>query len=152
MKTAKPILVLLLVFATGVITGVVGTRYVVRKTYQEAAREGSFYRDRMERELINQLDLSEPQKEQVRQIFAQSWDEFRQLRAEFHPKFTNVTARTVARIREVLTPEQRAEFERLLAEKKAMWRSPGGKPDRPGGPPHRERWDRTNSRSAEPQP
>ncbi len=146
MKTAKPILVLLLVFFTGIIVGVVGTRYVVRKTYQQAAREGGFFRDRMERELINQLDLTEQQRDEVQKILARSWEDFRQIRTEFHPRFTNIATRTEGEIKAVLTPEQRAEFEQLVAKKKASWPPPGGRPDRPPGAPgpHKDRRDSTN--------
>lgn len=131
MKSPKPILVLLLVFLTGISVGVVGTRYVVRKKFEQAAREGGFFRDRMERELLTDLNLSPEQQEQVKKIFARRWEEFRELRAEFHPRFTNVAARTEADIKAVLTPEQRDEFERLVKEKKAKWAPPGGRPDRP---------------------
>lgn len=144
MKTAKPILVLLLMFLAGIAVGVVGTRYVVRRTYQQAAREGGFFRDRMERELIDQLNLTEEQQDQVKKIFARSWEEFRQLRTEFHPRFTNIAARTEADIKAILTPEQKAEFEKQLAEKKANWRAPGGRPDRPPGPPRHDWGERTN--------
>jgi len=131
MKSPKPILVLLLVFVTGIAVGVVGTRYFVRKTFQQAARDGGFFRDRMERELITQLDLSPEQHEEVRKIFARNWEEFRKIRVEFHPRFTNIAARTEADIKAVLTPEQRTEFEQLLKDKKAMWRPPTGRLERP---------------------
>ncbi|MBA4149156.1 MAG: hypothetical protein H0X66_13665 [Verrucomicrobia bacterium] len=161
MKSSKPILVLLLVFLAGLAVGVAGTRYVVRKQFEHAAREGGFFRDRMERELLNNLNLSAEQQEEVKKIFTRRWEEFRQLRTEFHPRFTNIAARTEADIKAVLTPEQRVEFEKLVKEKKALWRPPGGKPDRPpegstnwherrgpGGGSHRDRREGTNTTRA----
>ncbi|MFN7138596.1 MAG: hypothetical protein ACK4UN_04605 [Limisphaerales bacterium] len=155
MKTAKPILVLLLVFFTGIAVGVFGTRYVVRKQFQQAAREGGFFRDRMERELITKLDLTPEQHEEVKKIFSRSWEDYRQLRSEFHPRFVRIADRTESEIKAVLTPGQRAEFERMVEERKARWRPPGGRPpgpDRPDrperrGPPgfHRERPESTNA-------
>jgi len=135
MKSVKPILVLLIVFVTGIAVGVVGTRYVVRKQLEHAAREGNFFRDRMERELLTGLNLTPEQNAEVKKIFARRWEDFRQLRAEFHPRFSNITVRTEADIKAVLTPEQREQFEEHLKERKSRWRSSGGRPERPPGPP-----------------
>jgi Spy/CpxP family protein refolding chaperone len=66
--------------------------------------------------LFDKLGLTDEQRTQVRAIFAESRAQMGEVRKECGPKFREVRERTDARLREVLTPEQFDEFQRLTRE------------------------------------
>ena len=124
MKKLKPILLLLLVFLSGVAVGVVATRLVVRNMVRQTIANPNLVRDRIEHDLAVRLDLSSEQRAKVRAVLERSHEEMRQLRMEVQPRFADITKRAETEIRETLTPEQRAEFEQYISDKKLLWRPP----------------------------
>ncbi|MFH3579684.1 hypothetical protein WAH98_22235, partial [Acinetobacter baumannii] len=70
-------------------------------------------------QLRRDLNLTEEQAAQIRQILDQTRDEFRRLRAEVRPRYDAIRQNADARIRAVLTPEQRARFDAIVAQKEA---------------------------------
>lgn len=82
---------------------------------------------RMERD----LDLTPEQKEQVRQALLGARAEVLGKTREFIPAFRDIFERTQSRIREILTPEQREKFDRIVSERRAFMRrveESGGQP------------------------
>ena len=123
MNKAKPILVLCLVFLAGIAVGVIGTRIVVRQAIQRMARNPDLMRERIEREITTRLALSSDQQSKVHAILLRSQREAQQLRREFQPRFTEIMDQAEHDVSETLTPEQRDKFEKLLKEKRPLWRS-----------------------------
>mgnify|MGYP006908257403 FL=1 len=122
MKKFKPWLVLLLVFFTGVGVGVFGTRLAVRKMVREAAANPDLMRERIEKQLTHELDLTPEQQRQISETLVASQERIRLLRSEFHPRFLEIFDEAEAQIGEALTPEQREKFREYLQKKKPYWR------------------------------
>lgn len=123
MNKAKPILVLCLVFIAGIAVGAIGTRIVVRQAIQRMARNPDLMRERIEREITSRLALSPDQQAKVHTILLRSQHDAQQLRREFQPQFAEIFDRTEHDVSEILTPDQRERFEKLLKEKRPLWRS-----------------------------
>jgi Spy/CpxP family protein refolding chaperone len=68
-------------------------------------------------ELQRRLDLSPDQRRQLDAILADSHRETIALWREVHPRAVEVVERAQNRIAQILTPEQRREFERFRSER-----------------------------------
>ena len=94
---------------------------------------GGGRRDRLER-MSEDLKLSPEQKEQVRQVFAETRTRLEALRKESEPRFAEIRRDADERLKQVLTPEQWEEFRKSREEGRGRrGRGKGGE-----GPP-RER-------------
>jgi Spy/CpxP family protein refolding chaperone len=84
--------------------------------------------------LVERLELTEPQRDSIERLMrrdrARTDSMFREMRPRLRARFDSTTAAIAA----VLTPEQRAEWERFLAERRAHHRRRGGG-DPADGPP-----------------
>jgi Spy/CpxP family protein refolding chaperone len=106
-------LAVLLIFAIGFIAGALTMNvYRARRT---TASPADNHRGRFER-VMDQLNLSDEQRDQVKAIFDDARARLIQLRKESGPKFREVREQTDTRLREVLTPEQWEQFQKLTSE------------------------------------
>ncbi|MCX8091904.1 MAG: hypothetical protein N3I86_13395 [Verrucomicrobiae bacterium] len=115
MKTLKPWLVLALVFLAGVAVGAVGTRLAVRHFVRTALAQPETLRDRIERDLMGRLALTEEQKPRVRAALKRAHERWQALRAEFQPRLREILDDAGDEITATLTPEQRERFEKFRA-------------------------------------
>jgi hypothetical protein len=120
MKRIKPWIVLALVFIAGVVAGVGGSRYAVRKIIDEATNKPEIVAARLERGLNRQLALTPEQKPRVHEIVEHSQQELVALRKEFQPRLATILKRGERDIRAVLTEEQREKFDRMLKKKPVL--------------------------------
>lgn len=121
MKKLKPWLVIALVFVAGFVGGVAVTRGVVRRTVQTALANPDRVRELIERRLAARMPLDAGQREKVRAALAGAQRELRDLRQEFAPRFREILSHAESRIVLVLTPEQRARFEKFKEENQRLW-------------------------------
>ncbi len=112
MKRFKPWLVLMLVFAAGMVVGIVGTRIGVRLYLLRMLRNPVLVRERIERDLVKRLQLTPEQQPKVHQILVDSQGRIRDLRREFQPQFAAILKDAQDQIDAQLTPEQRLRFEK----------------------------------------
>lgn len=103
-----------LLFLTGVITGVMGTRIVFRNMLANVL-ESSFILERIEASLSD-LSLSPEQDQKIAQIITASTEESQKLREEFQPRFWTMLTETRRQIDSELTSEQRSQFRRALRD------------------------------------
>ncbi len=148
MKLWKVILVTLVIFSTGAITGGVVARKALGGASEKAGHhsltnrvaEGFRPPERlMRRDFVSgiraQLELTPQQAEQMEAIVQDSQERTRKLWEEFSPQMRAELKRTQDRIRELLTPEQQKKFEELMKKRRPPRhedrerREPG-----PGGP------------------
>jgi Spy/CpxP family protein refolding chaperone len=148
----KVILVTMVIFATGAITG----GLVVRKTSSESAAEPgrpsatnrlhqAFRPERMLRmDFIDraqqELALTPEQMQQIEVILSESQARTREIWEEFSPQMRAEVKSTQQKIRDLLTPEQRGQFEELMkrrrAPRRADWERRGPEHEAtPGTPP-----------------
>lgn len=114
---------IVIVFALGGVTGAALDRlYAHRNASEPAAASNDERRPgrhrNMPEEMRRDLNLSEAQVTAVRNIFDEARKESRKYFDEC-PGFKEQRERTQARIRELLTPEQRQRFDELHARREA---------------------------------
>lgn len=117
-SNTRLVLSLLVVFASGVVVGVVGDRYVVKR--QETVlrpKTPEDYRRAYVEEMNRRLRLTPEQLERLNQILDETREQFRQLREKHRPEFRALQDQQTARINDILTPEQREEYARMRKER-----------------------------------
>jgi len=131
MKNWRSILLLLLVFMSGLVVGVVGTRIAVRHFVQRAMTNPDRVQGFVERDLAWKLRLDESQRVQLHEILSTSRGQLRELRQQIQPQMTLVFSNANSQITAMLTPEQQARYERFKASNYLLARPP-----RPLPPPN----------------
>jgi len=110
-------LVLVVVFALGSITGAALTGlYRSRASNDRPEKAGH---DRFEK-IRTELNLTDEQTKSVSAILDDTRNEYRALRAELRPRFDAPRQKARARIKEILTPEQRQKFDAMVAQRDAQ--------------------------------
>jgi uncharacterized protein YneF (UPF0154 family) len=118
MKNWKAILGVLLVFLLGMMAGGLLAAKLIQHRAQKVARGGpAAVEEVVVRRLGFRLGLDAAQREQVRQIIRQSQLEMRPVRQQGE----EVAGRAAGKVREILRPDQREKFDRLLAERRRRW-------------------------------
>ncbi len=112
---SKLTIAFVLLFLTGVITGVMGTRIVYRKMLANALERPSILWERVEASLGN-LSLSPEQGQKIGQIVTESREQSQNLREEFRPRLWTILTETHQKIDSELTPEQRSQFRRAVRD------------------------------------
>jgi hypothetical protein len=117
MKILKILILLGLVFSAGVIAGVAGTRFAVKKVVEQATRKPEVVRAKLEVELARQLKLTPEQRPMVHEIVGRGFEEIQQLRRDFQPKFGAILKRSEREIREVLDERQKVKLDLMLKKR-----------------------------------
>jgi Spy/CpxP family protein refolding chaperone len=68
--------------------------------------------------VLNQLDLTSEQKQQVKAIFDDTRSQLSAIRKKSEPEFREVRRQTDERLKAVLTPEQWDRFQQIMSESK----------------------------------
>ncbi|MFL6216454.1 MAG: Spy/CpxP family protein refolding chaperone [Blastocatellia bacterium] len=105
-------LAVLLIFIIGFVAGAL-TVNVYRARHMASAPEER--RGRFER-VMEQLNLTAEQREQVKAIFNEARAQLSEMRKESRPRFRAMREQTHERLRNVLTPEQWEQFQKLTAD------------------------------------
>ena len=112
----KTWLVLVVVFVLGCITGV-GIGGVYRSKTNASLRESRRHdREAMFEKMRNDLNLTEAQSTQMRQVLDETATEFRALKSELRPKYEELRMKTRGRMRALLGADQQKKFDALMAE------------------------------------
>lgn len=123
------VVVLALVFGSGVTAGLAWDRTPEATPTEEMAQAESQGGEREVRErngrsdrdhrplLVEQVGLTSEQKARVDEIVESSRQRMRNLEKDTRPQYRAIIEETRTAIKEVLTTEQRAEYERLLSER-----------------------------------
>jgi len=122
MKKLKPWLLLALVFLVGVMVGVVGTRFVVRRAVRQAMLHPARVELVLERRLTRRLQLDAGQQAQLEQILQAATRQLQTLRQQYHPAATGVYSNANAQFSAILNPEQQLKYERWKAENAPLLR------------------------------
>jgi len=116
MKTFKSLLLVALVFLAGMVTGVVGTRIVVRQVMGEVIAHPETVPPRIERNLAFRLQLDNGQRAKLHEIMSGTHEQLKGLRQEYRPRVLLVLSNANDQITALLTPEQLARFEKWKKE------------------------------------
>jgi len=116
MKTKSKLTVgITLIFLTGTLFGVMGTRAVFRHMLAEALERPSILSESVESSLDN-LSLNPDEHDTIMRVLAESLTERQALREEFRSRFLNILTETRRKIDNELTPEQRRQFRREVRD------------------------------------
>jgi Spy/CpxP family protein refolding chaperone len=113
----------LLIFVIGFVAGAL-TMNVYRARH--VASSSASHRDRFER-VMEQLNLTPEQRDQVKAIFDEARAQLTEMHKESQPRFHEVREHTHARLRDVLTPEQWEQFQKLTSNSKERRSHRGGR-------------------------
>ena len=116
MKTRSKLTVgIALIFLTGTLVGVMGTRVVFRHMLAEALERPSILSESVESSL-DSLSLNPDEHDTITRLLAESRTERQTLREEFRSRFLNILTETRRKIDNELTPEQRRQFRREVRD------------------------------------
>jgi hypothetical protein len=109
--TRRAYLYFALTFVFGAVVGGAGTYYYV---WHAGLLRRTFNRERAVAHLRSDLQLSERQVSQLRQILGDSDRKYSDLQKQVEPQFTTLHEQTRDRIRQILSPEQLQEFNEIV--------------------------------------
>jgi len=117
-----------LIFVLGFAAGILALN-----VYRGWARNMGGPRDRFE-QMSQRLNLNADQKTKVQQIFTDTREQLTALRKESEPRVDQIRSQADERLKQVLTPEQWQQFQKMREEGRRRRGGRGG-PGGPDGPP-----------------
>jgi hypothetical protein len=118
----KSILLLTLVFATGLIAGVAGTRAVARRMTDEAVTHPEHAQMVLERNLTRRLWLDQDQQAQLHGIMTDARGQIVVLRQQYQPQIQTIYLQTDSRIEAMLRRGQLERYEKIRQEQRTLFR------------------------------
>jgi len=113
----KAVLGVILIFALGVTSGVVGSSiFAQRKMAAFLQRPGLTLMNAMEKRLTRNLDLDADQKQLIHEYFMDNLRQHKQLQALIQPQVRQLNHTTVQQIRAALRPDQQVLFDQNLKD------------------------------------
>ena len=132
---------IVLVFALGVLFGVLGSGMYFKQRVEHFRESGPLTRkELLMKRLTRRLDLTSQQQEKITVIFEEMREQLFNLRTKHKPDLERIREEGHARIKAILTAEQKIQFDEMMAKVKKRMRGktppfgehgPGGRP----GPP-----------------
>jgi Spy/CpxP family protein refolding chaperone len=134
----KVILATIVIFGAGVVTGGLLVNYVMHSSHRHPLPPPVIQPDdglppqiraeMLKKQFVQQLDdklnLTKEQREQIQKIIADAQQNSRDLWKLVAPQFKALMQDTRQQIREVLTPEQRKQFEMLMKQQHPLRHPP----------------------------
>jgi Spy/CpxP family protein refolding chaperone len=118
MNKWKAIAGVVLVFILGGLAGALGTMCICRHGDGLMWGRPHAYGEAVVRRLDHELKLSAEQKKQVEVIVNDARAEIKGLREQAQPKIDAIFEQAVSRVSAVLSPEQKAKFEKFVEKKR----------------------------------
>jgi len=108
------ILSLVVVFAAGVVAGVLFENQILDKKSRRDERPRSSVRFPTLEMMAEELSLTDEQQEKFRQIFRNNEERLKEYRDQIHEQYTSLRAQLKEEIDSILTEEQRAKFQAMI--------------------------------------
>lgn len=105
---------LIIVFAAGVIGGILFEQNVLDKKTKKITRKRAPVRFPSLEMMAEELNLTEDQQEQIREIFNNNEERFKIMRSQIHERFSSIRSQLKSEIKNVLTEEQNIKFEAMI--------------------------------------
>lgn len=116
---------LAITFVAGALSGAAIDRVLSADEPERVERDRD-RRDRGRSYIIDRVEMTDEQRAAIDEILEQRAERMRAVWREAEPRLDAITDSARAEIMEVLTPEQRAEYERRLNERRRDHRRDGG--------------------------
>lgn len=108
------ILSLIVVFAAGVIAGILFENHILDKKPRRSERQRSADRPPTLEMMAEELGLTDEQQEKFREIFKNNEERLKKVRGQIHELYASLRAQLKEEIDSVLTEEQRAKFQAMI--------------------------------------
>ncbi len=112
------VLSFLVVFAAGIVSGVILDRYILGSKDPSRMRSDRGGRSRVHfptlNEMAEELELTDAQQEQFREIFKNNEERIKLMREEMNKQFHSLRERFLEEIKGVLDPEQDQKFDAMI--------------------------------------
>lgn len=119
MKKWKTIVSVVLVFLLGSLSGALVTHKIDQHRMTGIIKgDPKAIRELIVRRLNHKLHLDSSQEEQLRAILKETHEEMRNVRKQFKPQIEEILMRSQNRVRTILRPDQLAEYEKIVEERK----------------------------------
>jgi len=126
MNRVKAITGIVLIFALGALTGVLGADMYYKYRIERFREAGpSVRRELLMKKLTRRLDLTPQQQEKVAEIFAEMREDLSALRTKHRPEIEEIRARSHTRIKAVLDADQQKKFDEMIEQFKQRRRDRG---------------------------
>lgn len=105
---------LIIVFAAGVIGGILFEQNILDKKTKKITRKRAPVRFPSLEMMAEELNLTEDQQEQIREIFNNNEERFKIMRSQIHERFSSIRSQLKSEIKSVLSEEQNLKFEAMI--------------------------------------
>jgi Spy/CpxP family protein refolding chaperone len=121
-----------LIFACGVALGVFGhSLYVVTTVASKTLKPEELRKKRLA-EMQVRMKLSDDQVSRINSIYDETRAKFHEVRERYRPEMDSLEKVQRDKVRAVLSPEQQAEYEKMLKEREEQQKQNGGRGPGPG--------------------
>jgi Spy/CpxP family protein refolding chaperone len=122
-----------LIFASGVVLGVFGhSLYAVTTVKSFRPPTPEEVRKKKLAEMQTRMKLSDDQVSKINSIYDETRAKFHEVRERYRPEMDALENVQRDKVRSVLSPEQRAEYEKMLKEREELQKQNGGRGPGPG--------------------
>jgi Spy/CpxP family protein refolding chaperone len=122
-----------LIFACGVVLGVFGhSLYAVTTVVSKTTPKPEELRKKRLAEMQSRMKLSDEQFAKITSIFDETRAKYHEVRERYKPELDALENAQRDKVRSVLTPEQRTEYEKMLKEREEQQKQNGGRGPGPG--------------------
>ena len=105
---------LIVVFAAGFIGGILFEKHLIDKKVEKRVKRRSSVRFPSLEIMAKELSLTPEQEEQIREIFKNNEERFKNLRKNINDRLSSIRSQLKNEIKNVLTDEQVVEFEAMI--------------------------------------
>lgn len=105
---------LIVVFAAGFIGGILFEKHLIDKKVEKRVKRRSSVRFPSLEMMAKELSLTPEQEEQIREIFKNNEERFKNLRKNINDRLSSIRSQLKNEIKNVLTDEQVVEFEAMI--------------------------------------
>lgn len=105
---------LIIVFAAGVIGGILFEQNILDKKTKKITRKRAPVRFPSIEMMAEELNLTEDQQKQIREVFNNNEERFKIMRSQIYERFSSIRSQLKSEIKNVLTEEQNIKFEAMI--------------------------------------
>jgi Spy/CpxP family protein refolding chaperone len=120
-----------LIFASGVVLGVFGHSLYAVTTVKSNPTPDALRKKRLA-EMQTRMKLSDEQVAKINSIYDETRAKFHEVRERYRPEMDALESAQRDKVRSVLSPDQRAEYEKMLKEREEQQKQNGGRGPGPG--------------------
>jgi Spy/CpxP family protein refolding chaperone len=121
-----------LIFSCGVVLGVFGHSLYAVTTVSSKTLKPEELRKKRLAEMQTRMKLSDEQFAKINSIYDETRAKFHEVRERYKPEMDSLESAQRDKVRSVLSPEQRAEYEKMLKEQEERQKQNGGRGPGPG--------------------